>query len=108
MSVLETQQNPFFLKVKQSHAVFHSSAVSFFPLQVRIDGEDLKNLHLGTLRENIGVVSQEPILFGFTIRENIILGKPNARNEEIVQAAKEANCHDFIENLPQVCIGQYH
>ena len=67
-----------------------------------MDGENLKNVHLKAFRENIGVVSQEPILFGITIKENILLGKPNARNEEIIWAAKAANCHDFIETLPQV------
>ena len=70
--------------------------------QVRIDGEDIKDLHLHSLRENVGVVSQEPILFGISIKENILLGNPDARQDEIIQAAKSANCHDFIEQLPQV------
>ncbi|CAM4852256.1 unnamed protein product, partial [Rotaria magnacalcarata] len=52
-------------------------------------------------RERIGVVSQEPILFQTTIRENIRFGKTNATQEEIEQAAKMANAHDFINDLPQ-------
>lgn len=54
------------------------------------------------LRQNIGVVSQEPVLFGCTIAENIRLGNPNATITEIEQAAKQANAHDFIKSLPQV------
>lgn len=53
------------------------------------------------LRENIGVVSQEPILFGTTIAENIKYGKQNASQEEIERAAKKSNAHTFITSLPQ-------
>jgi ABC-type multidrug transport system fused ATPase/permease subunit len=55
------------------------------------------------LRQNIGVVSQEPILFGCTIAENIRLGKPTATMAEIEKSAKAANAHDFISGLPKVC-----
>lgn len=57
------------------------------------------------MREHIGVVSQEPILFEATIRENILLGKDTATDEEIYHAAKMANAHDFIMNFPGV---SYH
>lgn len=69
--------------------------------QVLLDGNNIKDLNLNWLRQNIGVVSQEPVLFGCTIAENIRLGNPNATITEIEQAAKQANAHDFIKSLPQ-------
>jgi ABC-type multidrug transport system fused ATPase/permease subunit len=54
------------------------------------------------LREHIGVVSQEPILFQATIRENILLGRDTATDVEVQEAAKMANAHDFIMSLPDV------
>lgn len=54
------------------------------------------------LRQNIGVVSQEPVLFQTTIRENILLGCDSATEKEIHEAAKMANAHDFIMVLPEV------
>jgi ABC-type multidrug transport system fused ATPase/permease subunit len=54
------------------------------------------------LRNQIGIVSQEPILFATTIAENIRFGKENATDEEIINAAKNANAHDFIMTLPDV------
>jgi len=54
------------------------------------------------LRQNIGVVSQEPVLFQTTIRENILLGCDSATEKEIHEAAKMANAHDFIMSLPDV------
>ncbi|WAR14100.1 MDR1-like protein [Mya arenaria] len=69
--------------------------------RVLVDGQDIRSLQVAGLRRNIGVVSQEPILFGLTIRENILLGRPDARTQEIEAAASMANCHDFITKLPQ-------
>lgn len=60
-----------------------------------------------SLRNRIGIVSQEPILFAISVRENILLGRPGASNEDIIQAAKEANCHDFVTDLPQVLTMSY-
>uniref|UniRef100_A0A668RTY9 ABC-type xenobiotic transporter n=1 Tax=Oreochromis aureus TaxID=47969 RepID=A0A668RTY9_OREAU len=65
-----------------------------------IDGHDLRSLNVRHLREMIGVVSQEPILFATTITENIRYGRTDVTQEEIVQAAKEANAYDFIMKLP--------
>jgi len=65
-----------------------------------IGGHDISELNLQWLRQNIGVVSQEPILFGGTIAENISYGKEDASQEEIVKAAKAANAHSFITGLP--------
>lgn len=54
------------------------------------------------LRSHIGIVSQEPVLFFGSIEDNIRFGKPDATDEEIIAAAKMANAHDFIMQLPQV------
>nr|AID66618.1 P-glycoprotein [Anadara sativa] len=69
--------------------------------QVYIDGKNIKDLNVGWLRRNIGVVSQEPVLFDCTISENIRLGNPDATEAQIRDAAKMANAHDFISNLPK-------
>lgn len=66
---------------------------------ITIDGKDIRSLTLGSLRRNIGVVQQDVYLFSGTIGENIIYGKPEATREEIIQAAKLANAHDFIMEL---------
>ena len=68
--------------------------------QITIDGQDIRRLNLKWLRSNIGVVSQEPVLFDITIAENIRFGREDATQAEIEKAAKEANVHDFISKLP--------
>ena len=65
-----------------------------------IDGKDVRKLTLESLRNQIGIVQQDVYLFCGTIRENIAYGKPSATMKEIVEAAKKANIHDFIESLP--------
>lgn len=67
---------------------------------VTVDGQDVRKVTLKTLRSSIGLVQQEVYLFGGTIRENIAYGKPGATDEEIIEAAKKANIHDFIMELP--------
>ncbi|TMW46661.1 hypothetical protein DOY81_008256 [Sarcophaga bullata] len=67
---------------------------------VKLDGRDLRNLNVAWLRSQIGVVGQEPVLFATTIEENIRYGKPNCTMAEIEEAARTANCHDFIIKLP--------
>ena len=67
---------------------------------IRIDGKDVRSLTLESLRNQIGLVQQEVYLFCGTIRENIAYGKPGASMEEIIDAAKKANIHDFIMSLP--------
>ncbi len=64
--------------------------------RILIDGQDIRRYTLKSLREQISVLLQEPLLFRRTIRENIAYGKPEARFEEIVDAAKAAQAHDFI------------
>jgi len=67
---------------------------------VRVDGHNLRELTQASLREQIGIVPQETLLFGGTIKENIRYGKLNATDAELVDAAKAANAHDFIMELP--------
>jgi ABC-type multidrug transport system fused ATPase/permease subunit len=69
---------------------------------ILIDGKEMKEYNLKWLREHIGVVNQEPVLFHKTIRENILFGFDIATDEQIHQAAKMANAHDFIMALPNV------
>ncbi|CAK6434576.1 unnamed protein product [Pipistrellus nathusii] len=67
---------------------------------VSIDGQDIKTINVRYLREIIGVVSQEPVLFATTIAENIRYGRENVTMDEIEKAVKEANAYDFIMKLP--------
>ncbi|XEC94397.1 ABC transporter ATP-binding protein [Paenibacillus tarimensis] len=67
---------------------------------ITIDGTDIKNIKLRSLRGNIGIVQQDVYLFSGTIKENILYGKPEATDEEIINAAKNANAHEFIMGLP--------
>jgi len=68
--------------------------------RVRIDGQDIKDLSLNSLAENIGMVTQETYLFYDTIRANLLYANPDASDTELVSAAKIANIHDFIRDLP--------
>ncbi|SEC61404.1 ABC transporter ATP-binding protein [Paenibacillus sp. GP183] len=67
---------------------------------IKIDGMDIKTIKLKSLRDNIGIVQQDVYLFSGTIKENILYGKPGALEEEIINAAKNANAHEFIMGLP--------
>ncbi|MBA8779116.1 ABC transporter ATP-binding protein [Staphylococcus schleiferi subsp. coagulans] len=69
--------------------------------RISIDGHDIKAFDMGSLRRQIGMVQQDNILFSDTVKENILLGRPDATFEEVVEAAKLANAHDFIMDLPQ-------
>ena len=68
---------------------------------ILIDGVDLRDYKLAKLRHQFAIVLQEPVLFSTTIAENIAYGNPKATEEEIIAAAKAANAHDFILNLPK-------
>ena len=68
--------------------------------RITIGGQDIRKLQLKSLRSAIGIVQQDVYLFGGTIRENIAYGRPDATLEEIVDAAKKANIHDFVMTLP--------
>ncbi|XP_062191062.1 ABC transporter B family member 19-like [Phragmites australis] len=67
---------------------------------ILIDGQNIKDLDLKSLRRNIGSVSQEPSLFSGTVMDNLRIGKMDATDEEIIEAAKTANVHSFISKLP--------
>ncbi len=69
--------------------------------RVLVDGHDVRDLSVRSLRSHFGVVPQETILFSGTVRDNISLGRPEATIEEVEQAARDANAHEFIENLPE-------
>ena len=75
-------------------------------IQVKIDGVDIETLNVKWLRDQIGIVSQEPILFGCSIRENIEYGRDDVTAEEIERAIDEANAREFISKLPQVGISR--
>lgn len=68
---------------------------------IKIDNVSIKDVSLKSLRKNIGVVQQDVFLFTGTIRDNIICAKPDATDEEIIEAAKKARIHEFIESLPE-------
>ncbi|CEI71875.1 MULTISPECIES: ABC transporter ATP-binding protein [Romboutsia] len=68
---------------------------------IKIDGINIKDVSLDSLRKNIGVVAQDVFLFTGTIRDNIVIGKTGATDEEIVEACKKAKIHDFIQTLPK-------
>jgi subfamily B ATP-binding cassette protein MsbA len=67
---------------------------------IRIDGVDLRDIEIESLRSLIGVVTQETILFNDTVRNNIAYGRPGVLDESLIAAAKAANAHDFIMRLP--------
>ena len=69
--------------------------------KVQIGGHDIKDLNVSWLRERIGVVGQEPVLFGCTIAENIRFGRDDITDEEMEKACREANAYNFIVKLPK-------
>ncbi|MEO1508123.1 MAG: ATP-binding cassette domain-containing protein, partial [Cyanobacteria bacterium J06633_23] len=68
---------------------------------IELDGVDLKAIDISSYRSNLGIVSQETFLFNASVRENLLYGRPEATEAELMAAAKQANAHEFIENLPQ-------
>ncbi len=69
--------------------------------RVLVDGQDVRSLHLKSLRDNIGIVQQDVYLFAGTVYDNIAYGRPGADADAVVEAAKNANAHEFIMELPQ-------
>ncbi|CAD2081229.1 putative multidrug export ATP-binding/permease protein [Jeotgalicoccus coquinae] len=85
-----------------------SSLVSLIPRfydvtagSIKIDGQDIRDVTVRSLRDNLGIVMQDNILFSDSIRENILLAKPDATEEEVLLAAQRANAHEFIMNLEE-------
>jgi subfamily B ATP-binding cassette protein MsbA len=68
---------------------------------VKIDDIDIRDVKINSLRENIGIVLQDNILFSDSVKENILMGRPDATDDEVIEAAKAANAHDFIVSLPE-------
>ncbi|QPA33355.1 ABC transporter ATP-binding protein [Anoxybacillus caldiproteolyticus] len=68
--------------------------------RILLDGVDIRNFNVRSLRDKIGIVFQDSFLFSDSVKENILFGKPGATDEEVIAAAKAANAHDFIMNLP--------
>lgn len=68
---------------------------------ITVDGQDIRDMNLTELRANVGIVPQEVLLFGGSIRENIAYGRPEATEEEIIMAARKANAYDFISTFPE-------
>jgi ABC-type multidrug transport system fused ATPase/permease subunit len=69
---------------------------------IELDGVDIRDVTVASLRRSIGIVSQDPFLFSATVRENIAFGRGDATDEEVEQAARLAQAHEFIERLPEV------
>ncbi|OQA46582.1 MAG: putative multidrug export ATP-binding/permease protein [Chloroflexi bacterium ADurb.Bin325] len=69
--------------------------------RITVDGHDIRDVTLKSLREQIGLVLQDPLLFSATIRENIAYGRPSATDAEVIAAAKAARAHDFISSFPE-------
>jgi ATP-binding cassette subfamily B protein len=67
---------------------------------VSLDGSDVRDVDIASLRAEIGVIAQDPFLFSATVRENLTFGRPDATDEQIEEAARLAQAHDFIERLP--------
>lgn len=85
-----------------------SSLISLIPRfydvtkgEILLDGTDIRRFKVRSLRDKIGIVLQDNILFSESVKTNILLGKPHASDEEVIAAAKAANAHDFIMNLPE-------
>ncbi len=75
----------------------------FYPINegsIKIDGVDIRDITLDSLRDNIGIVQQDVFLFNGTLRENIMYGRVEATEEEMIEAAKKAEIHDYIMSLP--------
>lgn len=87
-------------------SVHHINSFYFIKLlhqfQIYLDSIKLTDLNVHWLRDQIGVVSQEPILFGVSIADNIRYGREDITNDELIEASIQANAHDFIKELPNV------
>lgn len=68
---------------------------------IKVDGKDIKNVSLGSLMDKISMVFQRVYLFNDTIYNNIVIGRPDATREEVIEAAKKARCYDFIMSFPE-------
>lgn len=86
----------------QGRFLYLTATKHISPYQIYLDGVDIRQLDLPWLRRQLGVVSQEPGLFAGSVTENIAIGKEDADDTDVQEAAKAADAHNFILNLPQV------
>ncbi|XP_023573757.1 phosphatidylcholine translocator ABCB4 isoform X2 [Octodon degus] len=100
-SFSERGYKPDSIKGNLEFSDVHFAYPSRANVKISIDGQDIRSLNVRYLREIIGVVSQEPVLFSTTIAENIRYGRGNVTMDEIRRAVKEANAYEFIMKLPQ-------
>ena len=111
----ETVINDFYLKINKGEKVAfvgHSGSgkstianllLRFYDVDngyIAVDGVDIRDYSIESLRRNVGVVLQETVLFSGTVMDNILYGNPNSTFEEVVEAAKSANAYDFIMDMP--------
>ena len=86
----------------QQHSVpLHDVYKACRCVQVLVDGCDVKDMDLKCLRDQVGLVSQEPVLFSCSVRDNICYGNPDATQQQVEAAAQAANAHSFIQKLPE-------
>lgn len=83
-------------------------SITVRPSQVLVDGCDVKEMDLQCLRSMVGLVSQEPVLFSCSVRDNICYGNPEANQQQVEDAARAANAHSFIQKLPEGYSTQVH
>lgn len=88
--------------------VLHAEVPHLLYGQVLVEGCDVKDMDLQCLRNRVGLVSQEPVLFSCSVRENICYGNPDASQQQIEDAARAANAHSFIQRLPEGYSTQVH
>jgi ABC-type multidrug transport system fused ATPase/permease subunit len=93
-----------FRQTLSQELINNSCMTHFTVLQILMDGTDIREFNIKWLRQQIGVVSQEPVLFATTIAQNIRYGQDGITDDEIVRACKEANAHNFVSELPKVNI----
>ena len=85
-------------------STFINLILRFFPLhsgKILIDGQEIANVTLESLRRQIALIPQDPVLFHRTLWENICYGNPEAKESEIIHAAKQSHCDEFIRNIPK-------
>lgn len=88
--------------------MWEDSRLKKCPSQVLVDGCDVKEMDLQCLRTKVGLVSQEPVLFSCSVRDNICYGNPGASQQQVEDAARAANAHSFIQKLPEGYSTQVH
>ena len=97
------------LKLSISLSILSSIYQNIFLFQQRLEGQNIESLKVNQVRSKLGLVSQEPVLFDRTLAQNIMYGDNDRQvtMDEVVDAAKKSNIHNFISSLPMVCMMVY-